>query len=73
MERKAPEEDPVMEGWLNLARENLEGDTPEERLQNLMAELSYLPQDIQDILRPALAVDLGVESPQTGVGGEGER
>jgi len=54
----------MMEGWLNLARENLQGDTPEDQLENLMVELSYLPQDIQDILRLALAADLGVSLPK---------
>jgi hypothetical protein len=60
----------MMEGWLNMARLRLAGETPEEKLENLMAELSYLPADILEILRPELAADLGVELPKGDTGKE---
>lgn len=56
-------DDPELDGYFNLARLRLTDETPGEKLENLMAELSYLPADILEILRPELAADLGVELP----------
>lgn len=57
-----PEFDPIMEEWLNLASREVAGNTPEEKLENFMAEMTYLPSEIQEIMRGVMAEEFGVTS-----------
>lgn len=52
--------DPLMDEWMRLAERDVPGRTPEEKLENLMAELRNEPPDIQQIFRQVMAEEFGV-------------
>jgi hypothetical protein len=57
--------DPMQEAYLRLAKRPVPGDTPEERLENFMADLDYLPPDLYQMIREDAAREFGVEIPAT--------
>lgn len=57
------EPDPLVEEYLGLARRPLTGDTPEEHLEDFMADLDYLPPDLYQTIRDNAATRLGVAKP----------
>lgn len=63
-----PEIDPVTQEWMDLARREVPGDTPEEKLENFMAEMTYLPPDILEIMRGVMAEEFGVSKTRAAAG-----
>ena len=57
------EPDPIVEEYLHLARRPASGDTPEEQLEDFMADLAYLPPDLYQTIRKNAAARLGVSEP----------
>lgn len=57
------EPDPFVEEYLSLARRPVPGNTPEEKLENFMADLEYLPPDLYQEIREDTAREFDVELP----------
>lgn len=54
--------DPMQEAYLRLAKRPVPGDTPEEKLENFMADLDYLPPDLYQMIREDAAREFGVQT-----------
>jgi hypothetical protein len=58
------EPDPLVEEYLGLARQPVPGNTPEEKLENFMADLDYLPPGLYQAIREDTAREFGAETPK---------
>lgn len=60
-----PEADLIQDAYLRQAKRPVPGATPEERLENFMADLDYLPPDLYEEIRQDAAKEFGVPKPRS--------